>query len=164
VKTKALSLNGTGQTGMNGIPIQRALESELGWKGVFWAPDPNFAYKKSNGDAETEHSYAYSVAKNKGTYYKVSVDHTVVNFAPESGSSTTKDDSGLGKLKKIPFGVLTARGARHMALIVAGVVYEVHWDEKANSANLYGATPLESWGWDSGAIVAPPNDIAEAFK
>lgn len=40
---------------------------------------------------------------DKGTYYKVSVDHTVVNFAPEAGSSTTKDDSGLGKLKKLRF-------------------------------------------------------------
>lgn len=162
VEKKALANNGPGQTGMNGIPIQQALESEFGWKGVFWAPDPNFKYKKKDGTDDTEHAYAYSTAK-KGKYYKVTIDQTVVNFAPENGSTTAKDTTGLEKLKKIPFGVLTARGARHMALIVRGVVYEVHWDQASKSAGLYGATPLENWSWDSGAVVAPAADVAVAF-
>ncbi|MEZ4401414.1 MAG: hypothetical protein R3B06_15420 [Kofleriaceae bacterium] len=63
-----------------------------------------------------------------------------------------------------PFGVLTARGARHMAIIVSGVVYAVHWDAGASAARLYAATPLEAWGWDSGAIVAPAADVDKAFK
>jgi hypothetical protein len=162
VEAKALANNNSTQTGMNGIPIQQALESELGWKGVFWAPDPTFKYKKGNGSDDTEHGYAYHTAK-QGKYYKVTVDQTVVNFAPEVGSTTAKDTTGLEKLKKIPFGVLTARGARHMALIVKGIVYEVHWNETSAKATLYGATPLEDWGWDSGAIVAPADDVTAAF-
>ncbi len=188
VKKKALKLNKKGETGMNGIPIQRALQSELGWKGIFFAPDPTYkSYKKkkrdSAGDVMTdsagdpiwieddEHGYSWRQVKKKKKYYDVKVDHSVVDYAPEAGgsgdapdvSTTTKDTSQLDKLKKIPFAVLTARGAKHMALLVRGVVFEVHWDETASSMNLYQQTPLEDWWWDSGVIVAPSEDVDKAF-
>lgn len=50
-----------------------------------------------------------------------------------------------------------------MALLVRGVVFEVHWDETASSMNLYQQTPLEDWWWDSGVIVAPSEDVDKAF-
>jgi hypothetical protein len=188
VKKKALKLNPKGETGMNGIPIQRALESELGWKGIFFAPDPTYKdYKKKKRDRsgavvndaagdpiwidDDEHGYSWRQVKKKKKYYDVKVHHSVVNYAPETGASddapevstTTKDTTQLDKLKKIPFGVLTARGAKHMALLVRGVVFEVHWDETSNAMNLYEQTPLEDWGWDSGVIVAPSEDVDKAF-
>lgn len=188
VREKALDYNAKGETGMNGIPIQRALEDVLGWKGIFWAPDPDYQHymKKKRDTAGTvvtddagkpvwipdwEHKSAWKKVKKKKTYYDVKVAHSVVNYAPEPGtyedapepSTTTKDTSQLDKLKKIPFGVLTARGARHMALLIYGVVYEIHWDQTSNSASLYQATPLEDWGWDSGVVVAPAEDVAKAF-
>lgn len=189
VKKKALALNDKGETGFNGIPLQRALESELGWKGVFWAPDPSYDHyrrRKRNADGspmldaagqqmwkeDWEHKTSWKGVQKTGQYYKVDIAHSVINYAPEPGtavdapvaSKTKKDTTQLEKLETIPFAVLTARGGLHMALLIHGVVYEVHWDQSSSSANLYAATPLEDWGWDSGVIVAPAEDVDKAFK
>jgi hypothetical protein len=43
----------------------------------------------------------------------------------------------------------------HTWLFSFGSVYEVHWD--GIGSDLYERTPLEVFGWLSGAIVVPPD-------
>lgn len=179
---------GRKKTDFSGLDTQAALQSELGWKGVFWAPDPTYLVpeKELSGAKENEASFAAGVARDKGTYLKkskhpgVSIAHSVTNYAPEApnpgegkASPTKKSTSQLDKLKKLPFGVLSAHGGHHMTLIIHGKVLEVHWDANANSLNLIEETDLEKWAvgersgfhfFASGAIVAPPGDIDAAFK
>lgn len=166
-----------GQTAMIGVDLQAALQSEAGWSGIFWAPDPKFAYKKSDGVTDdTEHGYAYDVARSaagpkdkRGYYYKatdqpgVRVDKLAVKFAPEAGSTTKADPAALAGLKALPFGVLAARGGQHMAIIAHGKVIEIHWKQESTSVTTIEATPIESWAWKSGVIVAPAADVTKAF-
>lgn len=161
-KAKALELAKARGGGLSGIDIQQALVTELGWKGIFWAPDPTFPYP-SEAD-KSEHAFAYRKARGGGTYYGLPVAETVVNYAPREGSGTAKETSQLDKLRTIPFGVLSARGAKHMALIVRGAVYEVHWTETSDKPDVIEGTALEKWGWLSGAIVVPPEDFTTAFR
>lgn len=165
-----------GKTELIGVDLLAALQSDAGWKGVFWAPDPKFAYKKSDGTDETEHGYAYDVARSaagpkskRGYYYKqdnqpgVRVDKLAVNFSPEQGSTTKADAAALASLKALPFGVIAARGGRHMAILAHGKVIEIHWKQESKDVTTIEGTPIESWAWDSGAIVAPAADVAKAF-
>lgn len=148
-----------------GTTLQQALESELGWKGVFWSPDPTH-------DPESEHPVAYKQVKAKGEYYGVTVekDKSVVGYrlAGPDMSDPTKlkkvETEELKKLRKVHFGILSARGGRHMAVFVGGKIYEVHWDQPASSPRLIDATDLTDWAWRSGAIVMPPEEMTEAWK
>jgi hypothetical protein len=164
------------QSTLSGIDIQAALQSVLGWNGIFWAPDPKYPSYTWRSVKNDEQSYAYDIAKNRKTYYRgfvdtqypgVSIDQLVVNYAPESGSSTTQDTANLEKLRGVPFGVLSAHGGYHMCLICYGKVCEVHWSEPSTSAKLFAETPLETWGglgnWGSGAIVVPTSDFKKAW-
>lgn len=166
-----------GATAVIGLDLLAALQSEAGWLGVFWAPDPTFAYTKTGTTTrDTEHEYAYTVARSaggpksrQGYYYKepqqpgVRIDRLAVKYAPEPGSKTTKDSAALDGLRALPFGVLAARGGKHMALLVRGKVVEIHWDQDSSSVTTIEGTPIESWAWKSGAIVAPAADVRAAF-
>lgn len=186
-----------GETGISGVDVQAALVSECGWKGIFWAPDPEYQIPKKELSGHTrgikpeEARFALTRAK-KGHYYKntgdkpgypgVDIDHLVIDYAPEvpkprkgypPASDTKKDTTGLAKLKKLPFGVLTGHGANHMTIITYGNVIEAHWKAEANDPALISQTPLENWavgdesGYHylaSGAIVAPAKDVEDAFK
>lgn len=191
-----------GAVKLTGLDIQAALQSEAGWKGIYWAPDPEYLVPKEElsgydprtgkGIQSEEAKYSYTRAKSKGTYYKdpknkvpgVSVTHSVVNYAPEMpseasrraghpDSKTKKDTTMLDKLKKLPFGVLTTHGARHMTIITNGKVVELHYDEPATSVDVIAQTDLERWAvgsgsgfhyFASGVIVAPASDVDAAFK
>ncbi|MBW3571599.1 MAG: DUF4157 domain-containing protein [Gemmatimonadetes bacterium] len=173
---------------LSGIDVQAALQSEAGWKGIYWAPDPAYQIpsEELSGAKSNEASYALDRAK-KGSYYKnfgkkgypgVSIDHTVINYAPEAprsgtASTTTRDVTGLNRLKKLPFGVLSAHGGHHMTVITYGKVIEVHWEEPSSSVDVIEQTDLESWAvgsksgyhyFASGAIVAPAEDVDRVFK
>ncbi len=150
-----------GGKNLSGLDVQQALVSELGWKGIFWAPNPRFAYPTPEDKAE--HAAAYKEVRDKGTYKGLPVGPTVIDYRPAKGSATKKSTEGIDRLKKVPFGVLSARGATHMALIVRGVVIEVHWDVTSDKPHVIQGTPLENWGWLSGAIVAPATDVDAAF-
>jgi hypothetical protein len=172
-----------GETTGSGIDLQAALQSQLGWKGIYWAPDPTFAYQDADvtGVKGTEASFALGKAK-KGTYYKdfgkkgypgVRIHHRVTDYAPEPGSTTAKNDAGLAKLKKLPFGVMSAHGGRHMTIFTYGRVIEVHWKSPATSPDVVAQEPLETWAtgpksgihyFASGAIVAPAADVDAAFR
>lgn len=179
-----------GGGGMSGLDVQAALQSEAGWKGIFWAPDPSYQVPAAELDKgrPDEASYTAAIAKKKGTYYKdfgkkgypgVSISQSVTNYAPETptpgsgtASTTTKDVTQLNKLKKLPFGVLAAHGGEHMTIITYGKVIEVHWAKEATDADLIEQTDLEKWAvgprsgyhyYASGAIVAPAADVDAAF-
>ncbi|MFT3700130.1 MAG: DUF4157 domain-containing protein [Kofleriaceae bacterium] len=187
----------TGSQDTNGVELQRALQSELGWKAVYWAPDPTYDHYQRRPhdydhappgttfvkDTENKETFAHATRKKNPTYElhpgkpsdeDIRISQAVFNYAPAvAGSSpfiggldstTPKDMTGYNKLARIPFGVLTAKTGFHMAIIVEGVVYEIHWSEHSNSAHLYARTPLEAWGWGSGVIVAPAEDVDKAFK
>ena len=189
-KKYAENTKARGGSGLSGLDVQAALQSEAGWKGVFWAPDPRYQIPKAELDKANpdEASYTYGKAK-KGTYYKdygkpgypgVSIDQTVTNYAPEApnpghgtASTSTKDMTQLDKLKKLPFGVLAAHGGEHMTVITYGKVIEVHWAKEATDPNLIEQTSLEQWAvgprsgyhyYASGAIVAPAADLDAAFR
>ncbi len=176
----------------SGLDLQAALQSELGWKGIYWAPDPSFAYKGSEAPQDQRHlsgrvkgdeaDYGAGLAKSKGTYYKdfgkkgypgVSIHQRVTGYGPEKGSTTVADRTGLNKLKKLPFGVMSAHGGHHMTLITSGKVTEVHWRSPATSPDVITQEDLETWAigpssgiryFASGAIVAPAADVDAAFR
>jgi hypothetical protein len=174
--------------GLQGEDFQAALQSEAGWKGIFWAPDPVYkvptAELVGGGTTGDEAEWAFHRAQ-KGFYKppgepSISIDHLVTNYAPEApkvghgaASKTKKDTTQLDKLKKLPFGVLAAHGATHMTLITYGKVIEVHWDAEATDVDLIEQTDLENWAvgpesgyhyFASGTIVAPAADVDAAFK
>ncbi|QDQ29002.1 DUF4157 domain-containing protein [Chitinimonas arctica] len=159
VATEASKLSGSG--GLRGTALQTALETKAGWKGVFWAPSP-----RNPEDGTSEHPSAYKRVREKGLYTKddVAVEKTksIIDYRPKS---TTKAPtfSALDQLKKVPLGVISARGGTHMTLLINGQVYEVHWEMPATNPNVIQATPLEKWQWQSGAIVMPAADFAAAF-
>ena len=177
------------EQGLEGEDIQAALQSELGWKGIFWAPDPSYKVPTEeltgHGITGDEAAWVYRMVRKKGFYKepgepKVSIDHSVVNYAPEvptaghgAASTTKKDTTQLDKLRKLPFGVLAAHGATHMTLITFGKVIEVHWDAAATDVDLIEQTDLEHWAvgpesgyhyFASGTIVAPAADVDAAFR
>lgn len=157
VKSEASRNSGSG--GFKGIELMKALKNRAGWKSLFWAPDT-----KKSADEDAEHTYAASVANRKGTYYgaEVEKDMAVTNYR-RTDESAEADLTGIESLKQLPFGVLAARGGMHMALLLNGAVYEVHWDWAATERDVVEATPLENWGWLSGMVSAPAADLDRAF-
>jgi hypothetical protein len=157
---------------LKGTELIKALQSPLGWEAMFWAPDADKPADMKPGDKKNEHSYAYHVARTSGTYYNVRLlrDRAVINYRRTDPRSTT-DRNGIERLRRLPFGLLAARGGVHMALMINGSVYEVHQSAPATDPNAIEARPLElfgmptsSWpGWLSGVIAAPPGDIALAW-
>ncbi len=138
----------------------KALQTKRGWEALFWAPDP-----LDSADGQSEHPYAYRIVRRKGTYYGITVDpaKSVINYRRTSATNPT-DLTGIERLRRLQFGVLAARGGTHMALVVNGAVYEVHWSSPATDRNAIEATPLESFVWQSGAIAAPAGDLSLAWR
>src|ERR1043165_7105707 len=193
-----------GKEGGSGLDVQAALQSELGWKGIYWAPDPSYLVPKEElagydprtgkGIQSEEAISTLRTAKKTGSYYQnfgkkgypgVSVAQIVTNYAPEmpieenrkpgypGASKTKKETTQLDKLKKLPFGVMTAHGGHHMMILTYGKVIEVHYEAAATSATVIQQTDFEKWAvgsgsgyhyFASGVIVAPATDVDAAFK
>ena len=150
----------SGSSGLKGTELIKALQTKLGWEALFWAPDPT-----EPSDRDPEHPTAYKIAKDKGTYYGIRVDpkRSVINYR-RTRSANRADMSGIERLRRLQSGVLTARGGMHMAFVINGSVYEVHWNAPATDRNAITATPLDQFAWLSGAIAAPPGDLALAAR
>ena len=150
----------SGPKGLKGIEVIKAIQAECSWQALFWAPDP-----RNPADNMTEHPYAYHIVSTRHAYYGIHVDpaRSVVNYRRTSPSRQA-DLTGVERLRRLPFGLLAARGGYHMALIVNGDVHEVHWDEPATSRDAITATPLENFVWQSGVIAAPPGDLDLAWS
>lgn len=142
-----------------GTELIKALENKAGWKAVFWAPDP-----RNPQDISSEHPSAYKKVREKGTYYGITVDagKSVIDYRPTSATKT-ENMTRLDQLRRVPLGVIAARGGKHMTLLLNGIVYEVHWDKPATDPDVIEATQLEKWIWQSGVIVMPPEDFAAVF-
>lgn len=138
--------------GFKGTELMKSLQAKLGWVGVYWSPDS----KSGSG----ENDYSTRKARKGGGYYGIGIDKdkVVTDYAP--GNDARKTSKALDKLRRVNFGVLCAKGGTHMATIVKGQVYEVHWSDTADSHDMIEFTPIEDWGWGSGAIVMPPDEIA----
>jgi hypothetical protein len=141
-----------------GTELLESLQRRDQWGGVFWAPDP-----RNPADGQNEHPFAYNLARRTGQYYDITVDRddTVIDYR-RTDPPAVDDTTGISRLREVPFGLLVARGGMHMAAVVNGVVYEVHWDRTARDPNTIEATALEDFGWLSGAIAAPHSDLVQA--
>lgn len=151
IRKQAYRQSGAG--GIKGTELMKVLQSELGWVGVFWAPDTK------SGDGEND--YSARKAKTKGSYYgiKVDKDKLVTDYSPGGGRKA--ESEAIRRLRRVKFGVLAAKGGTHMTMILSGHVFEVHWSDTSDSHNLFeDAGDLSNWGWGSGAIVMPPEEAA----
>lgn len=160
-----------GGKGLRGTDMIDELRAQAGWKVLYWNPDRKYVPadvvgsdgRRYRGD---EHAYTAKVARSKGTYYDIPIekDKMVVDFAPQAGTGTTQDTSGLDHLRRVPFGVIAIRGGNHIAMLVAGQVHEVHWDKECTDKNLIEVTPLENWQRFSGILAAPAADVDAAWR
>ncbi len=143
----------SGDAGIKGTELMKVLQAELGWVGVFFAPDTK------SGDGE--HDYSAKKAKSKGSYYGIQVDKDKLVTDYNPGGGRQAESEAIRRLRRVKFGVLAARGGMHMTMILSGHVYEVHWSDTSDSHNLFeDAGDLSGWGWGSGAIVMPPEEAA----
>ena len=155
----ATAVRTSGTAGLKGTEVIKALQAAQNWEALFWAPDP-----RNPADGDAEHPDAYRKAQ-AGAYYGIRLltGNAVVGYR-RTKPGTGPDLNGIEKLRRLPFGVLAARGGTHLALVINGNVYEVHWTAPATDRNAIQATPLESFAWLSGAIAAPPGDIGLAWR
>ncbi|MFO0601179.1 MAG: LysM peptidoglycan-binding domain-containing protein [Myxococcaceae bacterium] len=136
--------------GSKGIDLAKELKKD-GWQAVYWNPDA-----KHPNDSNPEHSFsAAQVAKGKG-YYGIDVDAQVINYRPTDGQGTKLDNSGMDKLKQVPFFFGLAKGGVHTFVGRQGEVNEFHWADMPDSHHAIQQTPLKDWGWNSGLIMVPP--------
>jgi hypothetical protein len=178
---------------LSGIDVQAALQQVLGWKGIFWSPDPSYRIPTAEIAAPGPGEAAEGLRKaKKGTYYKefgekgskgspgVAISQIVTDYAPETpnvgygaASKTVKETTQLEKLKKLPFGVMSAHGGFHMAILTNGKVLELHQSAHADSVNVIERVDFERWWvgpasgfhfFASGVIVAPAEDVRKAFE
>jgi hypothetical protein len=149
---------------LEGTEVLEALQSEAGWEAVFWSPDP-----RNPADRTPEHPAAYKQVRTTGKYSPAGVNipvdpsKSVINYR-RTDPAAKRDISGIERLQRLQFGVLATRGGIHMGLIINGSVYEVHWDKPASDPTAIEATPLETWAWQSGVIVAPKGDLERAWN
>jgi hypothetical protein len=141
----------SGAVGFKGLELMKALQ-ESDWTGHYWNPDT-----KNPSDGGDEHPWSYHLANKNETYYglPLEMDRSILNYNL-TDDDTPKGSPGLDALKEVPFAILAARGGTHMAVVVYGKVYEVHWSTRPTSEDVITATPLEEFDWLSGAVVVPP--------
>lgn len=144
-----------------GIHYIEATQTHANWKALFWAPDVVRAR-----DNDGEHPFAYRKARTHGSYYGVKLlpeNYWVINFR-RTEPTVSEDLINYRKMEKMFFGIIAARGGAHMAILVEGVVYEVHWERSVTDPDVITSTPLRDWKWLSGIIAAPEDAINNAWR
>lgn len=130
-------------------------------------------YNRAKAYAD-EHTFSYGVVKARKTYYGIKVEDSITGYRPtERGTPgpnvfgppfgaepkptalSVKRLAAFGDQVKFAYGM--TRGADHTFLFSKGSVYEVHWDKPPGSPELFQATPLMQWPWESGIILVPGN-------
>jgi hypothetical protein len=136
--------------------------AKAGWIGLYYNPDT-----ENPADGEQEHPASYRIGGKAGTYYDVPVTDCIIDYVPTTvrddgtpvpaANITKRVNDKLDKLKKVPFGVILARGGMHTAILMLGRVYEVHWKKGPRDLELYESCDFETeWQWLSGMIMVPP--------
>ncbi|MBM3199802.1 hypothetical protein FJZ53_02605 [Candidatus Woesearchaeota archaeon] len=121
----------------------------------------------------TEHIGSYKEAKENKIYYGIPITDMITDYNPTTElkdirfnisaivsvkSPTVKKTDKVEKIKKIPFGLLLARGGQHSAIISYGKVYELHHGLGPTNKSLIEVKDFETeWNWLSGVIIVPPN-------
>jgi hypothetical protein len=138
-----------------------ALVKECGWTATFWSPDP-----RNPDDRDPEHPDAYRKVRETGIYHESQIpidkDKLVIEYRRTDSQSVT-DFTGVDRLRNLPFGCFTTRGGTHVAAILNGSVYEMHWKHQAHDKSAIESTPLERFTWNSGVLAAPPGDLDLAW-
>lgn len=151
--------------GKKGSELAQYLVNQHGWRGIYINPD-----LKHPLDADAEHVYTGILAEQKCLYYGIPLSFKVANYFPTPASHsafkklnkasgiTQLNTIDIASLKSVRFGFGISRGGRHTWVFSKGKVYEVHWD--AVGKDLYDETPLNDFGWLSGAMVIPVDQAA----
>jgi hypothetical protein len=140
-------LQASGRDGLKGTEVIRALQAKRAWTALFWAPDP-----RHPADGDSEHPSAYRNVRVNGTYSGITVDpaRSVINYRPKKTNSPP-DLTGIERLRRLPCGLLGARGGTHMALIINGDVHEVHFQTRLPPAT---RSPPPRWSSSPGSAAS----------
>jgi hypothetical protein len=155
----------SGPEGLKGTEVLIALQALAGWNAVFWAPDPR---NPSNGNPN--HPFAYQNVRENGNYYgiRTELSKSIINYR-RTDPAAAKDSTGIVWLRRLQFGAMALNGGKHIALIINGDVYEVHWANPATDRDAIEATPLELFSsprgpFLSGVIEAPASEMKLAWQ
>ncbi|MBS3131338.1 hypothetical protein J4212_02800 [Candidatus Woesearchaeota archaeon] len=127
------------------------------------------------GEVKLEEAMAkYGLSKYQfGSAFSENLNGKVVEALSGMKTKTAQDDAVYNKLLANPdfnSGVGIARGGEHVFAVVKEIspltnkpelfIYENHWNENPNSAELFEKTPLKKWkGYGSFVIMVPPGTI-----
>ena len=162
----------------DGLALVFALK-KLGWKVLYWNTDiattpPLPLNRRLVGVTPNDHEYDTKIALTKHTYHGVSIDSNLVNFSPNPGSSTVKDESIIAKLRQVPYYVGISHAGFHVWSGSYGTVTESHsFYDPADARNIQvgefdpaHASPTcrelvvdgkkQTWCYYSGVIAVPP--------
>lgn len=170
-ESKKKSFEKSEEEGIIGTELSNVLIEKERWKAIYYNPDI-----KNPEDDDTEHKWSHDKLKETGKYYGVPVSDSIINYRPttmaiikEKGKiketrkiedvTPKENEDKITQLKKVPFGIVLARGGKHTAVFSYGKVYEVHYDHGPRELELIEVKDFEeTWQWLSGVVVIPPAD------
>lgn len=114
----------------DGLALVYALR-KLGWKTLYWNTDvqtvPPLPKDRSIvGVTLGDHRDDTRLALNRHVYHGIQIDGYLLNFSPNPGSRTMKDESVLSKLKKVPYIIGISHAGFHVWSGSYGLVTESH--------------------------------------
>ena len=114
----------------DGLALVFALR-KLGWKTLYWNTDVHTApplpkNRAIVGVTPADHFSDTKIALNRHVYHGIGIDGYLIDFSPNPGSSTIKDDSVLSKLRKVPYFVGISHAGFHVWSGSYGTVTESH--------------------------------------
>lgn len=160
----------------SGVELAKYLtRPPMQWKAHYWNPDV-----RNSRDGDSEHSAGYrNMVVAQKTYYKIPLSGVIINYnliykknktvwtstptfnplipnIPLPVTTTNEDLEIYERVSKVKFAFGIARGARHTFMLSYGELFEVHYTE-SDPARLYGKKPFRNFGFNSGAIIVPPD-------
>lgn len=158
----------------DGLALVLALR-KLGWKTLYWNNDigsapPLPSNRSYVGATPADHAYDQKIAYTKHTYHGIQLDGYLVNFSPNPGSATPRDDAGMAHLRKVPYFVGISHAGFHVWNGSYGEITESHsfFDPtdvrniQVGDFNPPNASPTcreiagKCYGYFSGILAVPP--------
>ena len=114
----------------DGLALVYALR-KLGWKSLYWNTDVNSIPPLPNdrtivGITPADFREDTATALKNHSYYGVPIDGYLINFEPNAGSPTHKDDKALAHLDKVPYFVGISHAGFHVWSGSYGMITESH--------------------------------------